>query len=655
MVVAKKPKELNIVLEPSIQFRGTVLGDDRKPTSDLPPHRITWPYLEAEPPEGRRASHTENFYVTDISSNNPNRFDIDAAPSGKTYCFVIQNSGFVKEDNTQVLGRTDSFSLPPVGVYGVTFRWTVTEKGGLKVRRVVIESVKDAAGNSVALNVTKKRETPEYLFLRWTLCGTIHDDLGNPLEGVKVQLYRGDDISRYAEKSVTTTADGKYSFEITASQRSEPSPNGEFVSVKATKDGFFERNMNQKNLVFLSDEKNPSEKNFVLRNNETSRFVNPQESTTFDFVLNRNPSVEGVLLNDDDEPLVGYRLWLGSDTRLNVFDQDMVTDIRQINTDKRGKFRIEKFPADIKYWFDMSEQQQKKRDVLRTDDLVFSPGMAYRVGLRLRKDEDGIRQLVLETVTDTDGKDLSSQIVTKDPRAQSKKLNRAAPEQENRVREALRKMETAGEYWLKWYPKDLPEFSYTFHQKDAEPRLLTWKEIKEADNWYAEFYRKGISYIGVSRLLLIDIDGLRCGTVSEDVEKGLLTFEFQLSNEWMNAVGNGISDTWKGWFNGGIDMGTAIIDTKTSTLVEVKTENYDERYSDYFELKPGKFVPRRIVIDYHKGNREGEATMFFDFRFKIYKPCLWLFDHNVVEDKDPNVRISDVLVDGKPAVAFETK
>jgi len=129
-----------------------------------------------------------------------------------------------------------------------------------------------------------------------------------------------------------------------------------------------------------------------------------------------------------------------------------------------------------------------------------------------------------------------------------------------------------------------------------------------------------------------------------------LTFEFELSQEWMNAVGNGISETWLGWFNGGIGKGTAIIDTKTSTLVEVRTQGYDERYSDYFEVKPGKFVPRRIVIDYHKGNRDTEPDMFFDFRFKVYEPCLWLFDRSVIEGKEPSVWITDVLVEGKPGV-----
>ncbi|MCL2744196.1 MAG: carboxypeptidase-like regulatory domain-containing protein [Planctomycetaceae bacterium] len=857
MVLAKTPKELDFVLEPSILFRGTVFNYERDPIPGFTPDMVRWSCLEAAPREGEQANNTRNFYGRDLLGTQPNRFYIDATPNESSYRFAVsffssRASDFIPEKNTWNFTTTDYFSLPPAGIYDVTFRWTTTEKNGVKVRQVVIDSVKDVEGNSVTLNVTKKAEIPEHLFLRWTLNGTVRDDLGNPLEGVNVQLHRNNEIRNNSQQTVMTTADGKYSFELLASSRFAPSPKGEFLHIKAVKDGFFDQDMNQKNLIFLSGEKNPSEQTFASGRNATTQFAVPLEPSTFDVVLNRNPVVEGILRGNDGELLAGHRLMLRGDFEFDDVDSRR-PDIDRINTDRNGKFRIEKFPADTKFWFVLDDWRDND-DILRTNNITFAPGTSYRVGLRLQKDDAGNRRLVLDTVTDADGKDVASQIVSEDTRTkpllsgepekqgreiidrmlsavtpmlrtttrdvatltytfhlrdkpsevvvspysgnmfvaervgitrswflntvadstrsvrfrsieenddeirlytnltgrygvgngikvswagyssgrfseaqivldaktflpkrmtaegfeeeysgfvplgdgfvplrilsktssgmafdfhfkvhepgvwlfdhdvyngevvcridnvQIEKAKRASPEEENKVREALRKMKTANEYWLQWYPKDLPEFSYTFHREGVEPRVLTWKEIKEADNWYAEFYRKGISYIGVSRLLLIDIDGLRCASVSEDTEKCLLTFEFELSQEWMNAFGNGISGTWNGWFNGVIGKGTAIIDTKTATLIEVKTRDYDERYSDYFEIKPGKFVPRRIVIDYHKGNRDAEPDMFFDFRFKVYEPCLWLFDRSVVKDKEPIVRVSDVLVNGEPGI-----
>jgi hypothetical protein len=237
---------------------------------------------------------------------------------------------------------------------------------------------------------------------------------------------------------------------------------------------------------------------------------------------------------------------------------------------------------------------------------------------------------------------------------QIKRVAWASEDDENRVREVLRKYKAANSYWLDWYPKDLPKFGYTFHRQGADPEVLTYKDIKAAGNWYAEFYRKGISYIGVSRLLVIDIDGLHCTRVAENIETETLEFDFVLKQERMNAFGNGISGSWLGWFNGVIDKGTAIFDTKTNTVKEIRTKNYDERFSDYIELKPNQFAPRRIVIDYHKGKKNDHSEMFFDFRFKVYEPCLWLFDRSVKPDeKDFPVWIDHVFVEDKPAAEMK--
>ena len=250
----------------------------------------------------------------------------------------------------------------------------------------------------------------------------------------------------------------------------------------------------------------------------------------------------------------------------------------------------------------------------------------------------------------------SEKIICRIDNVRINRVTFASEADESKVRDALRKYRDANEYWLKWYPKDLPKFGYTFLQKDRAPEVLTWEDIKSQENWYAEFYRKGISYIGISRLLVIDIDALRCTRVVEDAENGTLEFDFVLKHDWMNAVGNGISGTWLGWFNGTVGKGTAVLDTKTMTLREIKTANYDERYDDYVELLPGKFVPRRIVIDYHKGGKQDDDKMFFDFRFKVYEPCLWLFDRSVETDKDGNekprspVWVENVIVEDQPAV-----
>lgn len=233
--------------------------------------------------------------------------------------------------------------------------------------------------------------------------------------------------------------------------------------------------------------------------------------------------------------------------------------------------------------------------------------------------------------------------------------NWAPEEQQEKVREALRKYKDANSRWFYGVQDDdVQSLSYRFNMDGAKPEDVSWEDIKKASNWYYEFYRKGISYIGVSRLLVSDIDALRCTRVEEDAEKGTLTFDFVLKQPWMNAVGNGIAGSWKGWFNGVVGEGTAVLDTKTNTILEIRTENYDERFSDYVEIEKGKFVPGRIVVDYHKGKRGGESDMFFDFRFKVYEGGVWLFDRSLPQEIEskakPVVWIDEVKIDGKEAV-----
>jgi hypothetical protein len=333
-----------------------------------------------------------------------------------------------------------------------------------------------------------------------------------------------------------------------------------------------------------------------------------------------------------------------NDTKINY-------DFRtRISTDREGHFTVNKILSEVPFWFNLSEDSDDERNVLRTNNIVFKSGEKYKVKLRIDKKPDNVRQLALESIHDSTGCRIDQVNI--------KQIEWASKEDEERVRRLLRKYNDANQYWLKLYPKDLPKFGYTFHQQKMEDRILKYEDVKAADNWYAEFYRKGISYIGVSRLLAIDIDGLRCTRVAEHAADNTtpetLEFDFVLKQAWMNAVGNGIGNTWHGWFNGVVDKGTAIFNTKTNTLIGIRTKFYDERYSDYYELKSGCYVPRRIVIDYHQGKKDEADSMFFDFRFKVYEPCLWLFDRSVTRDeKDLPVWIDNVFIEDKPATEMK--
>ena len=440
IVLTHQPKELNIVMEPSILFRGTVLDDEQAHIPGMDFETATAPYLmpetlkEQQRPlsQFRQPARWTEYFVVDRSSNrNPRHFEIDVAPHDQSYAFCIGNFGVMTKDNTQgsayngsrspigeydyplrgrtgnvqYVGFTDYFLLPPVGVYDVVLRWTTTKKNGITLRRLVIESIHDGEGNSVTRNVTKKSEAPEFLFQHWTISGTVRDESGEPMDGVSVNLFRDDRSTLLqGEQTVTTTADGEYSFKMMANNFERRPKDGEFVSIRASKTGFAERNLNRKNLVFLSDVKNPSETTFVHQNfyrNETPLWVPPLESLTLDPVLRRNPLIEGILFDDAGKPLAEYKLSIECDR-----DEDIIrigwkdfSAFRSIETDPHGRFRVETFPFDIQCRFALREATGGTIvPTLQTDDVVFSSGRTYRVELLLRN-TPGDRRLILESVS----------------------------------------------------------------------------------------------------------------------------------------------------------------------------------------------------------------------------------------------------------------
>ena len=250
--------------------------------------------------------------------------------------------------------------------------------------------------------------------------------------------------------------------------------------------------------------------------------------------------------------------------------------------------------------------------------------------------------------------------ITATMREPQQERNWAAPEKEERVREVLRQLRNANAYWFSSAGRrGVESCTYTFHfaevreqYKEDKEKKIDWNDPDNPGSWYTEFYHKGISYIGVSRMLVSNIDGLRCTSVEEDTDAGTITFDFVLAQEWRNAFGNGISGFWQGWHDGGIGEGRAVINTKTNTLIEINTARYDEKFFDYVELEPGKYVPLRIVIDdQNTKQEESKKWMYFDFRFKVYEPGVWLFDRSLPRDGgDPIVWNDNIQINGKPAV-----
>jgi protocatechuate 3,4-dioxygenase beta subunit len=306
--------------------------------------------------------------------------------------------------------------LPPTGNYKVVLHWKTETKNGVNMHRLVVKSLTDANGQKIDTEFVKPDHLTEFLFNRWTFTGTLRDDFGKPIPDAEVKLYKYNQRIGYNFKTLKTDTEGKFTV-----SEIKPSPfnkedkrdltNGEFIAIHFNKKGFLQKEQffeDDALLFFLSDiEKieNPVKKTmFYRRSLSTDRIVEPQNPATFDFVLSSCPTVEGVLVDAQNRPMTGYVLGLTNATQVNYNYRNLIT------TDREGSFIFNKFLPKIPFWFYLSIDS-KERDILRTNKITFQSGEKYKVKLRLSKEPDNSKRLILESIQNSTGKDVTKQIV----------------------------------------------------------------------------------------------------------------------------------------------------------------------------------------------------------------------------------------------------
>jgi hypothetical protein len=129
-----------------------------------------------------------------------------------------------------------------------------------------------------------------------------------------------------------------------------------------------------------------------------------------------------------------------------------------------------------------------------------------------------------------------------------------------------------------------------------------------------------------------------------DVDEKKITLTYSLAEFVRVAAGNGIEGTWSGYFSTSVAEGTLVIDSANYAPLEHTAGELRERFSQFVEIAPGRRVPLAITID--------QGGMHFDWRFRVYRPGLWLFHEARYEDATV-AKIEQVEIDSRPAeIAF---
>ena len=104
------------------------------------------------------------------------------------------------------------------------------------------------------------------------------------------------------------------------------------------------------------------------------------------------------------------------------------------------------------------------------------------------------------------------------------------------------------------------------------------------------------------------------------------------------AAGNGVAGSWSGFSQGAVKEGQIKIDAERFTPISIEYEDRREEYGDYVQISSDCYVPLSLRID---GKQQ------YRWRFRVWKPGLWLFDSTTGDTEEPVAWTTNVAVNGQ--------
>ncbi len=176
----------------------------------------------------------------------------------------------------------------------------------------------------------------------------------------------------------------------------------------------------------------------------------------------------------------------------------------------------------------------------------------------------------------------------------------------------LKSMGEVNQYWLKGPAEEVKNYSYEFKLGDGDPKGFSITDPRKS----SMSFRQGISYYSVLHKLASDPSAANINVIEESDK--IIRLDFALKNSMKCGTGNGLSGSWIGYFNRGIDTGSIWLDKEKMVPVKVVAGIVEEEFSDYVKVDQSHYVPLAMKID--------KEEIHFSWKFAFYEPGLWLFD-----------------------------
>lgn len=461
----------------------------------------------------------------------------------------------------------------------------------------------------------------------WSVTGTVTDQNGRPLVGVEVRASCG--IGSLRPTGATNTDEqGRYTLRFGPGMRVRNDATGKWgAGIQAATIFAFKPDHTEKNLCRQGDlrmgDKLPEKGDHSY--GDRDRVVVPNQPRRLDFVMVPAASLEGELVDEQGEPI--------ADRQVSVQGKQMLPStsvLAQGKTDKQGRFRFEGVPANYGWWFTIDGRG-------RTQPITFPGSGLYRVTFQAAHyPQYNLNACRVISVRDPHGAEVRDRVVGDDPSARPP----VSEDLQQQGRSYLEKMAAACRDWLGPPPNEVRDYEYRFRLGDGVPTTHRIKDASVASG----AIRQGISYFGTPHVLATRPEK----TVFRQVEVGRETIllRFLVQDSVKFAAGNGVSGSWRGYFNTPLREGLIVLDKTTFRPVRTDIGSVQETFSQYMGLGDGRFVPLAVRIQ--KGSTD------WDWKFRVYEPGLWLLAEARAHDGEGRgellATVDSVTVNGQPAV-----
>ncbi len=180
-----------------------------------------------------------------------------------------------------------------------------------------------------------------------------------------------------------------------------------------------------------------------------------------------------------------------------------------------------------------------------------------------------------------------------------------------RGQQIIRKFAEANRYWLLGPPPEVRQFSYTLQRSGEEQEFAVPNPTKAP-----RARRTGVTYSTMLHQLASKPNTVVVRSITEEGGRIRLTLAFDPPVR--GACGNGVENSWAGYFNLGGDAGYLVLDAERLLPLEAGMGQLTETFAEFVEVDAGHYVPLAITVQ--------KEDMRFDWRFRLYEPGLWLFD-----------------------------